>query len=75
MLGLINDLRDDRATIPAAALLRFVCLHFDHHGFVRLLKRAIRAAAFSNRSLEFEYVYESDIIWRPTTSKVKHLLS
>ena len=51
MLGLINDLRDDRATIPAAALsrvwvLRFVCLHFDHHGFVRLLKRAIRVAAF-----------------------------
>src|SRR6266498_407642 len=40
MLGLITDLRDDRATIPAAALsrvrvLRFVCLHFDHHGFVR----------------------------------------
>jgi len=38
-------------TIPAAALsrvwvLRFVCLHFDHHGFVRLLKQAIRAAAF-----------------------------
>ena len=55
MLGLINDLRDDRATIPAAALsrvwvLRFVCLPFDHHGFVRLLKRAIRAAAF--RSLD-----------------------
>ena len=40
MLGLISDLRDDRAQVPAAALsrvrvLRFVCLHFDHHGFVR----------------------------------------
>src|SRR6266511_745618 len=43
MLGLITDLRDDRAIIPAAALsrvrvLRFVCLHFDHHRFVRLPK-------------------------------------
>ncbi len=55
MLGLISDLRDDRAQVPAAALsrvraLRFVCLHFDHHGFVRQAQRARRAAAFRSLS-------------------------
>jgi hypothetical protein len=51
ILGLISDLRDDRVQVAAAALsraraLRFVCLHFDHHGFVRRAHRARRAAGF-----------------------------
>ena len=64
------DHRDPRVQKVAAAISRcpsqrFVCLHFDHHGFVRQAHRARRVAAF--RSL-----------WLPlpifTTAHIAHRL-
>ena len=55
LVGLITDLQDDRATIPAAALsrvrvFRFVCLHFDHHSFALL----VSATYFSDHLINWQ---------------------